>query len=158
MHSTASVLVFHGNMVLLTYHQKLTAWLYPGGHVEPGETPDLAARREVFEESGLKVNLIDNWSASHPLAGRRPAPFTILVEEIPAAAEPAHQHLDFVYLAVTDRAYDVTGAEAECRWVPDSDLYRLPTPPGFPALVAAGRAALAHMSGTTPTVTAHGQR
>ncbi|RJS47084.1 NUDIX hydrolase [Nocardioides cavernaquae] len=30
-------------------------WGFPGGHVEPGETPDAAAYRELEEETGLVV-------------------------------------------------------------------------------------------------------
>ena len=30
------------------------AWAFPGGEVEPGETPDHTAQREVFEETGVK--------------------------------------------------------------------------------------------------------
>lgn len=30
-------------------------WLTPGGGVEPGETPRLAAIREVFEETGIRL-------------------------------------------------------------------------------------------------------
>ncbi len=32
-------------------------WLSPKGHVEPGETEEEAARREVEEETGLKVTV-----------------------------------------------------------------------------------------------------
>jgi 8-oxo-dGTP pyrophosphatase MutT (NUDIX family) len=31
-------------------------WGLPGGHVEPGEDPALAARRELHEETGLRVH------------------------------------------------------------------------------------------------------
>ena len=35
----------------------LGLWSVPGGRVEPGETPEEAAAREVFEETGLRVRI-----------------------------------------------------------------------------------------------------
>jgi 8-oxo-dGTP diphosphatase len=36
---------------LLTKHKE-RGWEFPGGKIEPGETPEQAARREVYEETG----------------------------------------------------------------------------------------------------------
>lgn len=37
---------------LLSRHKERTTWETQGGHIEPGETPLQAAKRELFEESG----------------------------------------------------------------------------------------------------------
>ena len=38
--------------ILLSQHKSRNTWETQGGHIEPGETPMEAARRELFEESG----------------------------------------------------------------------------------------------------------
>lgn len=37
---------------MLSRHKQRTTWETQGGHVEPGETPLQAAKRELYEESG----------------------------------------------------------------------------------------------------------
>jgi len=37
---------------ILVRHHKRTTWEIPGGHIEPGETADEAASRELMEETG----------------------------------------------------------------------------------------------------------
>lgn len=39
---------------ILSRHEKRTTWETQGGHIEAGETPLACARRELFEESGIK--------------------------------------------------------------------------------------------------------
>ena len=42
---------FRGKILLSRHHDRST-WETQGGHIEPGETPMAAARRELYEESG----------------------------------------------------------------------------------------------------------
>ena len=43
---------FQGKWVYC-WHKRRGSFEHPGGHVEPGETPMQAAKRELFEESGI---------------------------------------------------------------------------------------------------------
>ncbi len=47
------VCTFVGEDMLLSFHKTHRAWETQGGHIEKGETPEEAARRELYEESGV---------------------------------------------------------------------------------------------------------
>lgn len=92
-HLTASLFIVHppSGRLLLHHHRRLDRWLQMGGHIEPGESPAVAALREGREESGL-VDLVL----------LRPGPFDLDVHPIPAGkGEPAHLHFDLRYLGST---------------------------------------------------------
>lgn len=44
---------FREGRYLLSYHGAHRSWETQGGHIEQGETPEMAARRELYEESGV---------------------------------------------------------------------------------------------------------
>lgn len=52
--ATALVLAFEGDRLLQT-HLNARGWDIVGGHIEPGESPEEAARREAYEEAGAKL-------------------------------------------------------------------------------------------------------
>ncbi len=48
---------YHGNTeLLLIKHTSGGHWSFPKGHVEPGETEQQTARREVFEETAVQID------------------------------------------------------------------------------------------------------
>lgn len=101
-HFTATAYVLWESKVLLLLHPKYGKWLPPGGHLEENETPPECARREVLEETGLHIELIQE---EHLWIQRENAtscerPFMCLVENIPAHnGQEAHQHIDFIFLS-----------------------------------------------------------
>jgi 8-oxo-dGTP pyrophosphatase MutT (NUDIX family) len=83
-HVTASAIVVGTRGVVLHQHRRLNRWLQPGGHLEPGETPEEAVIRECVEETGLAVR--------HPTGGA-----VRIHVDVHEAAE-RHVHLDLRYL------------------------------------------------------------
>ena len=59
-HFCASAFVINpeNKKILLVKHHLYDRWVQPGGHIEDNETPEEAAMREVYEETGLKIKLL----------------------------------------------------------------------------------------------------
>ena len=49
------VMMVDGDKVFLIRHTYVPGWQFPGGGVEPGETIEASAAREVLEESGYRI-------------------------------------------------------------------------------------------------------
>jgi 8-oxo-dGTP pyrophosphatase MutT (NUDIX family) len=103
-HVTASGIVVGRRGTVLHLHKRLGIWMQPGGHIDAGETPEVAARREATEELGLAVH--------HPAGG--PRLINIDVHE----AALGHTHLDLRYLLVAgdDDPHPPPGESPDARW------------------------------------------
>jgi len=55
---TVYTVAFTEDKFLMVYNKRRKGWEMPGGHIEPGETPEEAAEREFAEESGYAVTIL----------------------------------------------------------------------------------------------------
>ena len=100
-HFTASGFVLRDGRILLINHRKHHVWIYPGGHVEPNETPDEACLREIFEETGVRCRIVsprDETLGEPGVVEVLRVPWMVLCERIPTGTEPEHCHIDFAYV------------------------------------------------------------
>jgi len=103
-HVTGSAIVVGRRGIVLHRHKRMGIWLQPGGHLEPGEAPWQAARREAGEETGLDLR--------HPAAGPRLGHVDV------HRAPLGHVHLDLRYLllAADGDPEPAPGESPDVRW------------------------------------------
>lgn len=123
-HFTATAFVAWRDRLLLHRHAKLGIWLPCGGHLEPGETPDEAAVREVFEESGVRVELMGERALEVAEPHQLVRPRGVQLEYI----SPGHEHIDLIYFARPLEPYDgmLRPTEPELGWYGPRELAALP--------------------------------
>lgn len=141
-HQTASGLIENRGQFVLIFHHKIGLWLYPGGHVEQDEEPQDALLREVSEEINAEVSISTRkWdellSLDDGSVVELPQPIAILCEKIAERPrEPAHWHIDLIYLChMDDATRNGLAASEDTRWVTPAEAASLPCPPELPALM-----------------------
>lgn len=108
--------------IMLVFDKKQNKWLPPGGHLLTGETPDEAVVREVAEEVGMKVEVLDPPGAKHATGLVRPLPVPFLAD-VHSAGD--HDHCCLYYLARATDTKPPVFAEREvagCGWFSVSEL------------------------------------
>jgi len=118
----ASGILVEGGRALMIWHRKLGVWLYPGGHVEPNETPREAVIRELEEETGLRVEAVGpTYGIGDGEVTDEPMPMVILLETVRYPDE-THVHYDLVF-----RVRRVGGELREGTWMTPEELARAKT-------------------------------
>ncbi|NCT02011.1 NUDIX domain-containing protein [Candidatus Parcubacteria bacterium] len=119
--------VVHNKAVLLRLHEKYNRWGAPGGHIDPGEDVNEAALREVWEEVGLKVELVGpaSWVKSDNDSNKDLVPPLFVNRH---KITDCHDHSAFIFVAKADSRdinpqleEDVVSA-AKCIWVTREEL------------------------------------
>ena len=108
--------------ILLIKHKKNGKWTQPGGHLEGNETPEEAALREVYEETGLRVRLLGE---RFPREDDFIRPLGIQKNRKTLDDGEMHMHIDIIYAAVPNDDSDVVFNSKESediRWFSREEL------------------------------------
>ena len=103
-----------GRCLLLGAHRKSGLWLPPGGHVEDGEDPRQAVRREAGEELGISAEF-------HPALGGE-YPFFLTVT--PTNGPASHLDVDLWFVLRVEREAQLNPDQREfngVRWLDLND-------------------------------------
>ena len=81
----------------------------PAGHVEPGQTPEEAARQELLEETGYKAGVVELLGTLHPDTGRLGnRHWCFLATDLERAGEPASDEVATPLIATLAELRDMT--------------------------------------------------
>lgn len=118
---TATTYIIYNHKVLLHMHKKHKSLFPVGGHMLPDELPHETAIREAYEESGLKVKLINDQKQLGMTRVRQlNNPRYTLLENIGHEIE----NIDFIYFALadSDKVNPQKGESKDLYWMSREDI------------------------------------
>jgi len=118
---TIACYIVKDDRVLMIHHRALGKWLPIGGHIDPGEDPDQALRREIQEESGLEVEIVaDRAPIEDPTVRALYTPAHVNIHKITAT----HSHVVNIYYArwIAGEPVLAAGEHHQIRWFTREEL------------------------------------
>lgn len=131
-------LIFRGDRILLVERGKEPLkgyWSLPGGVVETGETLEQAVRREVTEETGLAIEILEVLEI-----------FERIMRDATGRAEYHYVLLDYLCLSPEGEAVAASDASM-VRWVREEELSGLKITEGSVPVIQKGFRALGKLNG-----------
>jgi 8-oxo-dGTP pyrophosphatase MutT (NUDIX family) len=111
---TATGLVFNDiGQILMVKNRKQNKWVPPGGHIDENELPCAAVVREVFEETGIKVQVLSSAPKRDLSSGTSTElPLPLKIAHVDVLGTGLLNYVDFLYLCRT-KTTETTPQEAE---------------------------------------------
>jgi 8-oxo-dGTP pyrophosphatase MutT (NUDIX family) len=114
-HITASAFILDNSKqhVLLMHHAKLNKWLQPGGHCDGNRNTVEVAKKEVLEETGIKIKITDVDI------------FDLDIHVIPERkGVQTHEHFDvrFLFIVPDNTPYVQNEESLALKWIPIQNI------------------------------------
>ena len=108
------------NKVLLTWNKNLQTWIPVGGHIDPGETPEEAIKREVSEETGFDFEFLS------PHENDKDGNVKLLRHQRVQIEDAPHHnhHMNFVFFGKCTKHHEreTTDENEKLRWFSAKDI------------------------------------
>lgn len=115
---------------LLVNHKNMKKWAFPGGHIEPNDSPDYTIVKELWEELGIHVTKVNQLYAKHInfIENDRPQArfaywFDILEYKGVPFNKAKHEHKNLEYFSIDElRQFDKNKlAETVIYWLKEKN-------------------------------------
>jgi 8-oxo-dGTP diphosphatase len=119
---TTIYLINNEKKVLLTWNKNMKTWIPVGGHLNPGETPVEAIKREVEEETRFEFEFFEKESIENNGKVRVIKPYRIQIEEVPH--HNCHMNIVFFGKCTKYTSRRENDENEKLRWFSEEELIR----------------------------------
>lgn len=97
MNESVACILFEDSKILLIKRRDIPVWVLPGGGIDPEETPEQAACREMEEETGCKVEIVRKIAEYTPTNRLAKLTHYYEVKPVQGALKTGAETLDFAF-------------------------------------------------------------